>query len=468
MEGRKARCLIRLFAGEVYMAELNREITDGKIARPLISFTIPIIMAMCLQSLYGAVDLLIAGQFAESADVSAIATGAQIMGLINSIAIGLATGTTILAGQSIGARRLEQAGKIIGTAICLFALLAAILTTVMECFAVPVAKIMRAPKEAFTQTVRYVQICSAGSVFIAFYNLLCSIFRGIGDSKTPLIAVTVASVINIAGDLLLVAVFHMGAAGAAIATVAAQGLSVLISFLIIRRRGLPFPFTPGYVRLDRKIAADTLKMGSPIALQDCLVHISFMVIMAIVNTLGVIASAGVGVAERLCGFIMLVPSAFSQAVATFVAQNVGAGQEKRARKVLWVGIGVSLSFGVVISYFSFFHGNVLCRAFSHDPLVVEAGFQYLKAYAIDTILTSFIFCFFGYFNGCGHTFFVMIQGLIGAFGVRIPVSVLMSRIYPTSLFMVGLATPASSLVQLMLCVLFLVLTDRKKKSCEKN
>lgn len=444
------------------MASLNNEIIEGKIAKPLISFTIPVIMAMCLQSLYGAVDLMIVGQFAESADVSAIATGTEIMGLINSIAIGLAMGTTILVGQSIGARKLEHAGKIIGTAICFFAVVAIILTTIMEAFAVPIADIMKAPKEAFSQTVRYVQICSAGSIFIIFYNLLCSIFRGIGDSKTPLFAVIVASIINIAGDLLLVAGFHMGASGAAIATIAAQGLSVLISFAVIKHRGLPFPFKLNYVRFDKKIVADTLKMGSPIALQDSLVHISFMVIMAIVNSLGVIESAGVGVAERLCGFIMLVPSAFSQAVATFVAQNVGAGKGERAKKVLWVGIGISLSFGIVISYFSFFHGSVLCRIFSKDPLVVKAGFQYLKAYAIDTLLTSFIFCFFGYFNGCGHTTFVMIQGLIGAFGVRIPVSIFMSKLQPTSLFMVGLATPASSFIQLILCMMFFIFIGKKK------
>lgn len=444
------------------MAELNNEIIEGKIAKPLVAFTIPVIMAMCLQSLYGAVDLMIVGQFAESADVSAIATGAEIMGLINSIAIGLATGTTILVGQSIGARKLEQAGKIIGTAVCFFALLAVILTTVMEVFVVPIAEIMRAPEEAFYQTVRYVQICSVGSVFIIFYNLLCSIFRGIGDSKTPLLAVIIASVINILGDLLLVAGFNMGASGAAIATIAAQGLSVLISFTIIKHRGLPFPFKMEFVRFDGRIVSNTLKMGTPIALQDSLVHISFMVIMAIVNSLGVIESAGVGVAEKLCGFIMLVPSAFSQAVATFVAQNVGAGKEERARKVLWVGIGISLSFGVVISYFSFFHGSILCRIFSKDPLVVEAGFQYLKAYAIDTLLTSFIFCFFGYFNGCGHTTFVMIQGLIGAFGVRIPVSILMSQLKPTSLFKVGLATPASSFVQLILCMVFFVIVGKNK------
>lgn len=446
------------------MAGLNNDIIEGKIARPLVAFTIPVILAMCLQSLYGAVDLMIVGQFAEAADVSAIATGTEIMGLINSIAIGLAMGTTILVGQAIGARRLEQAGKIIGTAICFFALIAVILTSIMEIFVVPIANIMRAPEEAFSQTVRYVQICSAGSIFIIFYNLLCSIFRGIGDSKTPLFAVVVASVINILGDLMLVAGFHMGAAGAAIATIAAQGLSVLISFVIIKHRGLPFSFQLGYVRFDKKIVADTLKMGTPIALQDSLVHISFMVIMAIVNSLGVIESAGVGVAERLCGFIMLVPSAFSQAVATFVAQNIGAGKKDRARKVLWVGIGISLSFGIVISYFSFFHGSILCRIFSKDPLVVEAGYQYLKAYAIDTLLTSFIFCFFGYFNGCGHTTFVMVQGLIGAFGVRIPVSIFMSHLQPTSLFMVGLATPSSSLVQLILCMVFFVIVGRNKKS----
>lgn len=445
------------------MAEIKNRITEGKIAGPLVSFTVPVIIAMCLQSLYGAVDLMIVGRFAEAADVSATATGAEIMGLINSIAIGLATGTTILVGQSIGAEKLERAGRIIGTAICFFAALSVILTTIMEVFAVPVAEIMRAPEGAFTQTVRYVQICSAGSIFIIFYNLLCSIFRGIGDSKTPLFAVIVASVINIFGDLLLVAGFHMGAAGAAIATIAAQGLSVLISFLVIKRRGLPFPFKADFVRFNWKLTADTLKMGAPIALQDSLVHISFMVLMAIVNGLGIIESAGVGVAQKLCGFIMLVPSAFSQAVATFVAQNIGAGNEERARKVLWVGIGISLSFGVVISYLSFFHGSILCRLFSGDPLVVEAGFQYLKAYAIDTLLTSFIFCFFGYFNGRGHTTFVMLQGLIGSFGVRIPVSVFMSRLQPPSLFMVGLATPASSFVQLILCMVFFVIVDRKKK-----
>lgn len=444
------------------MSGLNNEIIEGKIARPLVAFTLPVILAMCLQSLYGAVDLLIVGQFAEAADVSAIATGAEIMGLINSVAIGIATGTTILVGQAIGARKLEHAGRIIGTAICFFALLALVLTSIMEVFVVPIAHIMRAPQEAFSQTVSYVQICSAGSIFIIFYNLLCSIFRGIGDSKTPLFAVAVASIINIFGDLLLVAVFNMGAAGAAIATIAAQGLSVLISFAVIKHRGLPFPFEWSFVRFDKRVVVNTLRMGTPIALQDSLVHISFMVIMAIVNSLGVIESAGVGVAEKLCGFIMLVPSAFSQAVATFVAQNVGAGKNDRARKVLWVAISISLSFGIVISYFSFFHGSVLCRIFSKDPLVVEAGFQYLKAYAIDTLLTSFIFCFFGYFNGCGHTTFVMIQGLIGAFAVRIPVSIFMSRLQPTSLFMVGLATPASSFVQLVLCMMFFVVISKKK------
>lgn len=444
------------------MAELNNEILEGKIAKPLVAFTLPIILAMFLQSLYGAVDLMIVGHFAESADVSAIATGAEIMGLINSIAIGLATGTTILVGQAIGARSLEHSGRIIGTAVCFFALLAVILTSVMEMFVVPISEIMRAPKEAFNQTVKYVQICSAGSIFIIFYNLLCSIFRGIGDSKTPLFAVIVASIFNILGDLLLVAGFNMGTAGAAIATVAAQGLSVLISFAVIRHRGLPFPFRIEFLRFDKIIVRQTLKLGTPIALQDALVHISFMVIMAIVNSLGVIESAGVGVAEKLCGFIMLVPSAFSQAVATFVAQNIGAGKEDRARKVLWVGIGISLSFGMVISYFSFFHGSTLCSIFSKDPLVIEAGYQYLKAYAIDTLLTSFIFCFFGYFNGCGHTTFVMIQGLVGSFGIRIPVSIFMSKLESTSLFKVGLATPASSFVQLILCMVFFLFVCKGK------
>ena len=296
--------------------------------------------------------------------------------------------------------------------------------------------------------------------FIVAYNLLGSIFRGLGNSRLPLISVSIACLVNIAGDLLLVGVFHMASAGAAIATVFAQAVSVVLSILIIRKQKLPFAFRKESVRYDRQLAGRVVKLGFPIAFQDVLVSISFLVISAIVNTLGVIPSAGVGVAEKLCGFVLLVPSAYGQAMSAFVAQNIGARRPERAKRALAYGILTSLGVGVFLAYFSFFHGDLLAGVFSRDREVVLAAADYLRAYAIDCLLVSFMFCMTGFFNGCGRTAFVMFQGIAGAFGVRIPVSYLMSHLVPVSLFKIGLATPASTLLQILLCGIYLKVLNR--------
>ena len=328
--------------------------------------------------------------------------------------------------------------------------------------AVPLVTVMQTPPEAVDAAVDYMRICSAGTIFIVAYNVLGSVFRGIGNSRIPLMAVAFACVFNILGDYLLVGVFKMAAAGAAIATVAAQALSVLLSFLIIRRQKLPFTFKKCDIKADPARMGSVLRLGFPIALQDVLVSISFLAITAIVNTLGVIVSAGVGIAEKLCGFIMLVPSAFSQAMSAFVAQNIGAKEPRRAKRGLVYGIAASLAVGIVIGYFAFFHGDLLAGIFvsGKDPAVIAAAAEYLKAYAIDCLFTSFLFCLIGYFNGCGKTTFVMVQGIIGAFGVRVPVSFLMSRRVPVSLFHIGLATPCSSIVQILLCGVYFLLLAR--------
>lgn len=187
-------------------------------------------------------------------------------------------------------------------------------------------------------------------------------------------------------------------------------------------------------------------------------------IIAIVNSLGLTASAGVGVAEKMCGFLMLVPSAFMQSMSAFVAQNIGARKPERAKKALLCGIASSLVVSIFMAYFTFFHGDLLAGIFAKDTQVIMAAAGYLKAYAIDCLFTSFLFCFIGYFNGCSHTTFVMIQGIIGAFGVRLPVSWFMSKQAGITLFHIGLATPASSLLQIILCGgYFLFLTYRQKK-----
>lgn len=325
--------------------------------------------------------------------MSAVATGSQMMHLVTVMITGLAMGTTILLGQALGSRQKEAAGDIVGSSIRFFVLLAIGITALMLFLTKPFARLMHAPEEAFWETVQYVKICSCGILFIVAFNVLGSIFRGLGDSQTPLMTVLCACIFNIAGDLFFVAVLHMQAAGASLATILAQAFSVILCIVIVKKKGLPFPFSRKNIRLDKKIVGNMIKLGLPIALQDGLVNISFLVINSIVNSLGVVASAGVGVAEKVCAFIMLVPSSFSQSLSAFVAQNIGAGKKERARKSMLFGMGASLAVGIGMAYFAFFHGNILSGIFSNQSYVIFAAADYLKAYAIDTLIVSFLFCY---------------------------------------------------------------------------
>ncbi len=435
---------------------------QGKILQPLIVFALPVLFALFLQAMYGAVDLLIVGKFAAPADVSAVSTGSQIMMTLTNLVSSFAMGTTILLGQQIGCGERKNGGRTVGTAIVLFAVLAVAMTAVLVLLAPQISSIMNAPAEAFAKTVSYVRICGAGMLVIVAYNLIGCIFRGLGDSRTPLLTVAIACVCNIVGDLLLCAGLGLGTAGAAIATVAAQVVSVVVSLAVIRKKELPFEMHRTDIRIHSKTLRRMAGLGAPIALQDLLVSVSFLIILAIVNAMGVTASAGVGVAEKVCAFIMLISSAFMQSISAFVAQNYGAGRMDRARKALHYGAAVSFVIGVGMFFLAYFHGDLLAGIFSSDAEVIAAAADYLRAYAIDCLFTSIFFCYTGYYNGIGQTRFVMLQGIAGAFGVRVPVSYLISRTANATLFHIGLATPLSSIVQLLLCLGFMVYLKRKK------
>lgn len=430
----------------------NQNLTQGNILTALLKFAIPVFFALFLQAMYGAVDLVIVGKFAEVADQSGVASGSMLMSIPTTVVAGLSMGITVFIGEAIGAGDKKKAGDGIGAGICLFFVIAIALTLVIIPNSRSLAVLMHAPEEALTQTAQYILVCGIGVVFILAYNVLGAVFRGIGDSKTPLFTVAVACIANIIGDLILVAGCHFGAAGAAAATVLAQAISVIISLLVIRRRELPFIFSKSSIRFHGIYIKKILFIGVPVGLQELLVSLSFLFIQTIVNSMGVMASAGVGVAEKVCAFLMLVGSAFMQSMSAFVAQNNGAGQHERSKKALFYGIACAFTAGAVMGGLAFFGGSSLAAIFSNDAEVIAAAHSYLKAYAIDCLLTAVFFCFVGYFNGCEKSFFVMMQGLIGAFCVRIPVVYLMSRIPDASLFMIGLGTPASSLVQTILCI----------------
>jgi len=430
---------------------LSTNFTEGPILRQLASFALPVLLALFLQSLYGAVDLAVVGQFASSADVSAVSTGSQIMQSLTGLASGFAAGVTILLGMRIGAGSAREGGKVVGAGIFFFAVASLLLALGTALGAGRLASLLNAPQEAASATTAYIRICGAGLPVILAYNLIGSVFRGIGDSRTPLVTVAIAAACNVLGDLLLVAVLQLGAAGAAIATVISQLLSVLISLLLIRRRELPFSFGFADIRPDKSLILRIVQLGFPLALSDALVSVSFLIVLSIVNALGLTASAGVGVAEKVCAFIMLFSIAFMQSMSAFVAQNIGAGRRDRALRSLRGGILLSLGAGVALGLLSFFRGDLLAGLFSREAVVIAAAWDYLKAYAIDCVLTSFLFVFIGFFSGIGSTRFVMIQDVIGALCLRVPLSWLFSRMQPVSLFRIGLATPCSSFVQVLIC-----------------
>lgn len=435
------------------MSETNAPaLTRGNILKALVTFALPVLLALFLQAMYGAADLIIVGRFAGTAEQSGVASGSQLFNLITMVITGLTMGVTVLVGNAVGAGEKTLAGRAVGCGVALFGVVAVVITALVVPFAGQLAVGMHAPAQSFAQTTAYLRICGLGTVFITAYNVIGAIFRGLGDSKTPLFTVAIACCVNIAGDLVLVAGCGLGAAGAAIATVLAQAVSVAASLYFIRRRGLPFAFSLRTIRLERWCLARILRVGLPIALQELLVQFSFLFIQVVVNGMGVDASAAVGVAEKVCAFLMLVASAYMQSISAFVAQNNGAGRPDRSRQALFYGIRTAFAAGAVMGALALFGGAQLAGIFTADAAVIAEAHAYLKAYAIDCLLTAVLFCFVGYFNGCGKTVFVMVQGIVGAFFVRIPVVFFMSRIPDVGLFEIGLGTPISSAVQILLCL----------------
>lgn len=434
------------------MANKNT-ILEGSIVVALIRFAVPMLFSLILQALYGAVDLWMVSRFALNADVSAVSTGSQTMLIVNGIVTGLAMGITILLGQSVGEGNDNQSARIIGTSTWIFAALALGLTLLLLTGAPTLTTALHAPVEAYQKTVHYIMICGAGTVFVVGFNVLNGIFCGLGDAKTPLYFVMIACAVNIVADYVFIAHAGLGAEGAAVATIAAQTVSVIFALALMKRR-LPFTVHHSHFGIDRAIAASILKLGTPVALLRMTNELSYLIILGFVNTLGVVASSGVGIAEKLVMFILLIPTAYMSAVSAFVAQNTGAGQHARARKTLWVGMATAAVIGGVMAYLSFFHGDALSRLFIGDGAVIAASAEFLKATALECFILSLAYCYDGYFNGIEKTTFVMVQGIIAALCVRIPYAYYASVQPEPSLFNIGLSTALAAAFMFVVCTAY--------------
>lgn len=424
------------------------DFTQGSILKKMIKFMIPILGALVLQAMYGAVDLMIVGQFGTTSGLSGISTGSNIMNLATFVVAGLAMAVTVQISKYIGMKNEERIARLLGATIALFSVISVVVSVVLIVFAPQLSVLMQAPEEALDLTVQYVRICGAGFLLITAYNTISSVFRGLGDSKSPLIFVAIACCVNIVGDLVLVAGFHLNVIGAAVATVAAQGISVLLSVLIIRKKKLPFHIRKQDICFNEEIKG-IFKIGTPIALQELLTQLSFLALCAFVNSLGLAASSGYGVASKIQGFVMLIPGSLMQSMSSFVSQNVGAGKEKRAFRAMLTGIGIGAVVGVFV-----FYGDVLAGIFTNDAAVVQEAFNYLRGFALEAIVTAILFSFMGYYNGHARTFWVMIQGLAQTFIVRLPMAYIMTMQPDASLFKIALSAPSATIFGIVLNVAY--------------
>lgn len=443
------------------MTNDKSDFTQGSILKKLIAFMVPVLGALILQAAYGAVDLLVVGRYGSTSGLSAVSTGSQVLNLVTFVVTQLAMGVTVLIARYLGEKREEQIGSVIGGSAIVFTGIAILLFILMVFFAHPISVLMQAPEEAVTLTASYVRICGGGIFFIVAYNVLSAIFRGMGDSRSPLLFVFVACIINIIGDLTLVAGFHMDAAGAAIATVMAQGCSVVFAVIILIKKNLPFSIMRKDFRWNIQ-CKKFLKIGLPLALQELLTQISFLALCAFVNRLGLEASSGYGVACKIVNFAMLIPSALMQSMASFVSQNVGAGKLKRAKHTLYTGIGVGLTVGCVVFLLVMFKGDLLAGLFTTETAVVQRAFEYLRGFAAETIVTAILFSLIGYFNGNNKTVWVMTQGLIQTLLIRLPFAYVMSIQPDASLTMIGLAAPVSTTVGVIMSVIYYICINRKQ------
>ena len=421
---------------------------------------LPILGALVLQAAYGAVDLLVVGRFGSTSGLSAVSTGSQVLNLVTFVVIQFATAITVLIARYLGEKKPERIGSVIGGAVVVFAGISIILFFLMVVFAHPIAVLVQAPTEAVDLTTSYVRICGSGIFFIVAYNLMAAIFRGLGDSKSPLLFVLVACIVNIVGDLVLVAGLHLDASGAALATVFAQAVSVVCAVILLIKKKLPFKIRRSDFRLNDQ-CGKFFKIGLPLALQECLTQLSFLALCAFVNRLGLEASSGYGVACKIVNFAMLIPSSLMQSMASFVSQNVGAGNHKRAKRAMFTGIGIGLFFGCFVFALVLLKGDVLSGFFTAESSVIRNAYAYLKGFAPETLLTAVLFSMIGYFNGNDKTLWVMCQGLIQTLLIRLPMSYYMSIQPDASLTKIGLAAPVSTAVGICLNIGFFLWLNRK-------
>ncbi len=437
--------------------ELEYDLTSGSLSKVMLRFSVPYLIASFLQTFYGMADLFITGQFNNAAEVAAVSVGSQVMHMLTVMIVGLAMGTTVSISHAIGAKNQKRSADVIGNSISIFAIFAATLTALCVLGVSVILKMLQVPQASLAPAGTYLRICFAGIPFITAYNVISSIFRGLGDTKKPMIFVAVAGVVNVGLDYLLIGPMGMGAAGAALATVCSQAFSVIMALVYLRRSGQRengLALSLSNLRLGKDTAERILSIGIPIACQEGFIQISFLVITMIANSRGVDVAAAVGIVEKVISFLFLVPSAMLSTVSAVAAQNAGAGQHERGRRALRYGITACVMFGLLVFVICQFLSQQIVSLFvNNEPEVVRLGGQYLCTYSLDCILAGIHFCFSGYFSAYGKSIYSFIHNIVSILTLRIPGAYAASVLFPSTLYLMGLAAPMGSLLSAVICLI---------------
>ncbi len=430
---------------------MERNLTTGSVFKNIVVFSLPYFLSYFLQTLYGLADLFIIGRYEGVASTTAVSVGSQVMHMLTVMIVGLAMGTTVSIGRAVGAGDKKRVSACVGNTVTLFMLVSLVMTAALILLVRPIVSVMSTPEAAVEGTVSYLVICFAGIPLITAYNIISSIFRGMGDSKSPMYFIAVACAANIALDYLFMGAMGLGPAGAALGTTLAQAVSVVTALIAIRRRR-SIALSKSDLRPQSGVMGQILSIGVPVALQDGLIQIAFILITVIANRRGLTDAAAVGIVEKFISFVFLVPSSMLSTVSALGAQNFGAGKPERARQTLWYSIAIAAGFGLLVSILVQFIAEPVVGLFTRDEAVITAGGPYLRGYIFDCLFAGMHFCFSGYFCACGKSMISFIHNISGVALVRVPGAYLMSEMFPATLLPMGLATAAGSVLQVLICI----------------
>jgi putative MATE family efflux protein len=404
-----------------------KDFTAGKEARLILQFSVPLVLGNICQNLYNVVDSIIVGRFLGKEALGAVGASFPIIFALISLVIGVGSGASTVVSQYFGARKIDEVKRTIDTIFIFFLGSSVIITILGITFSRHIFQLIGLPDDIIPEAVSYLNVYLLGMFFFFGFAGISSILRGLGDAKTPLYFMIVATINNVLFDLLFVVVFKWGIEGAAIATILSEGGAFITAAIYLNRKHPIINLSFRKFSFDRDIFKSCMRIGLPTGFQQSFIAVGMMAIMSIVNGFGTNAVAAYSAAMRVDSFVKMPAITFSSALSTFVGQNLGAFQEQRAKTGLRATLLFSTIYCVIISLAIILFGEHVMSLFTTDPEVIKIGQDYLVIVSSFYLLFSVMFSFTGFLRGAGATLVPMISTFTALYLIRIPAATLLSR-----------------------------------------